>query len=235
MCRHRRRCFASQSSGGGLAQWLAQPASKGHPKQDHVRGTEFTLHHRNRLGELAYAGCLTHPKTTKNLVHKDMVGKRELLAPHGNCSCSVLVIWDAHRDKRRPPRQAKLKVKPCLTKVAEECGQVTLFGKGTGGRTAHAFAAGRSSEVPGCRGWAMCARSMGWAISCGAAFRRSSSFFLWVETCSARCSNDNQADRVTENAPVPRKWAKQVNGRRTLAKLGRRAGSGTKPLRTEEA
>ena len=66
MCRRRRRCFASQSSGGGLAQWLAQPASKGHPKQDHVRGTEFTLHHRNRLGELAHAGYLNCSDTHQN-------------------------------------------------------------------------------------------------------------------------------------------------------------------------
>ena len=138
--------FASQSSGGGLAQWLAQPASEGHPQQDHVRRTEFTLHHRNRLGELAHAGCLncavTLPKTTKNLVHKDMVGKRELLAP--NYSCNVLVIQrgrirDEHRDKGCPPRHTKLKVKAGLTKVAEECGQVTLFRRGTGGRTAYAW------------------------------------------------------------------------------------------------
>ena len=86
----------------------------------------------------------THTKTAKNLVHKDMVGKRELLAPHGNCSCNVLVIQrgrirDEHRDKGRPPRQAKLKVKPGLTKVAEECGKVTLFGRGTWGRTARAW------------------------------------------------------------------------------------------------
>ena len=144
MCRRRRRSFLCVAE---LAQWHAQPASRGHPQQDHVRGTEFTLHTRNRLGELPHAGYLncavTHSKTAKNLAHKDVVGKRELLAPHGNCSRNVLVIRrgrirDEHRDEWRPPRQAKLKVKPGLTKVTEGSGRDPFCGRGTGGRTAHA-------------------------------------------------------------------------------------------------